>query len=62
MRAAALKAFRRLLEAAGPGDALAFVVPGASTGLAKALAAAGGCCTPTIHKMLSCVSSNNSPH
>ena len=61
MRAAALKAFRRLLEAAGPGDALAFVVPGASTGLAKALAAAGGCST-AILEILSCVSSNNSPH
>ena len=41
MRAAALGAFRRLLECAGPGDALAFVVPGASIGLAKALTAAG---------------------
>ena len=41
VRTAALRALRKLLEAAGPGDALAFVVPGVSTGLAKALTAAG---------------------
>ena len=47
VRTAALRAVRQLLQAAGPGDALAFVVPGCSSGLAKALTVAGEAALPS---------------
>ena len=36
VRTAALRTLHQLLRAAGPGDVLAFVVPGCASGLAKA--------------------------
>ncbi len=41
LRALALGALRRLINAVGDGDALAFFVPGLTSGLGKALVAAG---------------------
>ena len=41
LRAAALRCLRRLIDAVGDGDALAFVLPGVASGLLRALLVAG---------------------
>ena len=41
LRAAALRCLRRLIDAVGDGDVLAFVLPGVASGLLRALLVAG---------------------
>lgn len=41
LRSAALRCLRRLIDAVGDGDVLAFVLPGVASGLLRALLVAG---------------------
>ena len=62
LRAAALRALRRLVGAAGDGDVLAFVLPGAASGLLRALLVAGGAAHNRKSIAATCSQASNSVH